>query len=326
MHIGGYVDYGNQPSCQLAHLFNYAGKPWLSQYWVRQVNENAYGDVGYNTGLGVGDEDQGQMGGVSALMSMGLFSIRGCCDKDPVYEITAPVFDTVTIHLDPDHYPGDEFVIRATNNSAANCYIQSAKLDGDPLPRCWFFHRDYADGGTLELVLGPEPSRQWGSAEADRPPSQSPPVPAGTFIPAQLLNIAAEAKVTASSEFPDKRFSLDSAVDETPSGWASAGEQNPWIQLDWANTRKINRIVIRDRENQADHAAGGTLTFSDGSRVVVSGIPNDGTAESVTFPSKTVTWVRFQVSGGTGPNVGLREIEVYRANEPESDAGDNQRE
>jgi len=326
LHIGGYVDYGNQPSCQLAHLFNYAGKPWLSQYWARQVNEKAYGDVGYNTGLGVGDEDQGQMGGVSALMSMGLFSIRGCCGKDPIYEITAPVFDTVTIHLDADHYPGDKFTIRTTNNSAANCYIQSAKLDGAPLYKCWFFHRNYADGGTLELVLGPEPNRQWGSAEADRPPSESSPAPASTFVPVQLLNIAAEAKATASSEFPDKRFSVASAVDETPSGWASAGEQNPWIQLDWTNRRKINRIVIRDRENKADHAAGGTLTFSDGSSVVVSGIPNDGSAKSVSFPSKSVTWVRFQVAGGTGPNVGLQEIEVHRAKEPESDAGDDQRE
>ena len=91
---------------ELAHLFNYAGKPWLSQYWVRQVSEIAYGDVSHAMGLGVGDEDQGQMGDVSALMSVGLFSIRGGCDKDPIYEITAPVFDQVTVHLHPKHYEG----------------------------------------------------------------------------------------------------------------------------------------------------------------------------------------------------------------------------
>lgn len=49
----------------------------------------------------------------------------------------------------------------------------------------------------------------------------------------------------------------------------------------------------------------------------------DDAAKSVTFTNRTVTWVRFQVAGETGPNVGLREIEVYLAKEPASDAGGN---
>ena len=63
-------------------------------------------------------------------MSMGLFSTRGGCDKDPIYEITAPVFDTVTINLASEYYTGKKFVIKTKNNSAENCYIQSAKLEG----------------------------------------------------------------------------------------------------------------------------------------------------------------------------------------------------
>ena len=161
-YSGGHVSYANQPGCSNAHVFNYAGKPWLSQYWVRRVNEQAYGGITPDKGYGGHDEDQGQMGGVSALMSMGLFSIRGTSSVDPVYEITSPVFDEITIRLDPDYYEGKNFVIKTHHNTVENCYIQKAELNGKPLDRFWFGHDDYARGGRLELWLGPEPNKQWG--------------------------------------------------------------------------------------------------------------------------------------------------------------------
>ena len=159
---GGYVSYANQPGCSNAHVFNHAGKPWLSQYWVRRVNEQAYGGVTPDTGYGGHDEDQGQMGGVSALMSIGLFSLRGTTSEDPVYEITSPVFDEIVISLDTDYYPGSRFTIRTYDNSAKNFYIQKAKLNGRPLDKCWFHHKDFARGGLLELWLGPAPNHGWG--------------------------------------------------------------------------------------------------------------------------------------------------------------------
>lgn len=159
---GGYVSYANQPGCSNAHVFNYAGKPWLSQYWVRQVNEKAYGGVTPDKGYGGHDEDQGQMGGVSALMSMGLFSLKGTTAINPVYEITSPVFDEVIIKLDPNYYSGKTFTIKTNNNSAENCYIQKAELNGEPLTQFWFKHEDFAKGGILELWLGAEPNKNWG--------------------------------------------------------------------------------------------------------------------------------------------------------------------
>jgi predicted alpha-1,2-mannosidase len=171
-HGHGYVSYANQPGCGAAHLFNYAGQPWLSQYWVRQVNEHTYGGTTPYSGYGAHDEDQGQMGAVSALMSIGLFQERGGCDLNPIYEITAPVFDAVTIHLDPKFYSGKTFRIVTTNNTPENVYIQSAKLNGKPLENCWFYHRDFAKGGLLELDLGPEPNKAWGVKTL--PPSVTP--------------------------------------------------------------------------------------------------------------------------------------------------------
>ena len=158
----GKVSYANQPGCSNAHVFNYAGHPWLSQYWVRRVSQQAYGGTNPNTGYGGHDEDQGQMGGVSALMKLGLFSLRGTCSKDPVYEITTPEFDEVTITLDPRYYHGKEFRILAHHQSPENIYIQRVALNGKPLERFWFRHEDFAKGGQLDLWLGPEPNRDWG--------------------------------------------------------------------------------------------------------------------------------------------------------------------
>jgi len=158
----GYVSYANQPGCSNAHVFNYAGKPWLSQYWVRRVNEQAYGAITPDKGYGGHDEDQGQMGGVSALMSMGLFSLRGTASSTPVYDITSPVFEEITFHLDTSYYSGNKFTIKTYNNSSDNYYIQKAALNGQPLNSFWFKHSDFAKGGILELWLGKEPNKNWG--------------------------------------------------------------------------------------------------------------------------------------------------------------------
>lgn len=162
-YTDGYVSYANQPGCSNAHVFSYAGKPWLTQYWVRRVKEQAYGGTTPDLGYGGHDEDQGQMGGVSALMAIGLFNIMGNESTDPVYEITSPIFDTITIQLDNRYYKGEKFVIKTYNNSAENCYIQSAKLNGQPQNNFWFIHRDFAAGGELELWLGPKPNKDWGT-------------------------------------------------------------------------------------------------------------------------------------------------------------------
>ncbi|GHT38414.1 hypothetical protein AGMMS49965_01690 [Bacteroidia bacterium] len=159
---GGYVSYANQPGCSNAHVFNYAGKPWLSQYWVRKVNEQAYGAITPDAGYGGHDEDQGQMGGVSALMSLGLFSLQGTCSQNPVYDITSPVFDEITIQLNPDYCKGKQFKIKVYNNSDKNCYIQRVTLNGKEHNGFQITHDDYSAGGTLEIWLSPEPNKNWG--------------------------------------------------------------------------------------------------------------------------------------------------------------------
>ncbi|MHA4816846.1 glycoside hydrolase domain-containing protein [Streptomyces aculeolatus] len=172
----GHVSYGNQPGLQVAHLFNYVGHPWLTQYWVRQVKEKTYGATSTTDGYGHFDEDQGQMGSMSALMAMGLFEVTGASLSRPVYDITSPVFDAVTIQLHPDYYRGRTFRIVTHDNSAEHMYIQRAALNGRRQDNAWFHHDRLAAGGTLELWMGPEPNKDWGVAEL--PPSRSPEAPA----------------------------------------------------------------------------------------------------------------------------------------------------
>ncbi|MDR1592933.1 MAG: GH92 family glycosyl hydrolase [Prevotellaceae bacterium] len=160
---GGYVSYANQPGCSNAHVFSHAGKPWLTQYWVRKVKQQAYGAVTPDKGYGGHDEDQGQMGGVSALMAIGLFNVQGTNNRKPMYDITSPIFDEITIRLHPDYYSGGTFKIRTYDNSKTNCYIQKAMLNGKPQDSFQFSHEDFISGGILEIWLGPKPNVNWGS-------------------------------------------------------------------------------------------------------------------------------------------------------------------
>ncbi len=167
-----YINYGNQPSMEVAFIFNYAGAPWLTQYWSREVVNRIYSDLtpekGYN-----GDEDQGLMGSLAVLMKIGLFDLQGGAALNPVYEIGSPLFNEVVIHLDPHFYPGKTFTITARDNSDGNRFIQNAELNGKPLEKCWFIHDDIVSGGRLILQMGAVPDKNWGSAPGDAPPSMS---------------------------------------------------------------------------------------------------------------------------------------------------------
>ena len=153
-HGGAWVDYDNQPSTAMAHLFNFAGAPWLSQKWVRAVKAQTFGDVtplgGYN-----GDEDQGQMGALGVLMAIGLFDVEGGAARKPTYQITSPVFSRVTIRLNRHYFPGRTFTITAHSHPAGNVYIQSAKLNGRPLNNFWFPHSSFVEGGRLDIRARP---------------------------------------------------------------------------------------------------------------------------------------------------------------------------
>ncbi|SDD72227.1 GH92 family glycosyl hydrolase [Niabella drilacis] len=159
-HGWAWVDYDNQPGCHMAHLFSHAGAPWKTQYWVRQVKELTFGDTTVSAGYR-GDEDQGQMGALSALMALGLFDVQGLADVGPSLEITSPVFSKIVFHL-----PNNKtFQIRTRVPAAGvdDTYIQSVLLNGKLWNRFEFPFSRFANGGTMNIALGPEPNKAWGT-------------------------------------------------------------------------------------------------------------------------------------------------------------------
>ncbi|MFB6722599.1 AbfB domain-containing protein [Kribbella sp. NPDC056345] len=119
-------------------------------------------------------------------------------------------------------------------------------------------------------------------------------------------DVAREGTITASTGSPYK------AIDSRPSSEWSSTETNPWIRIDWVNTHQLDRIVLNDRGDLGSNITGGTLTFSDGTSLPVTGIPADGSAKVVSFPAKSVTWAKFTATG-SGSNVGLSQLRALSA-------------
>ena len=154
------VFHGNEPCMQMAWLFNWAGKPWLTQKWVREILNRYYGYTPNDFYLG--DEDQGQMSSWFVMAALGLFEMDGGCRVHPVYELSAPLYPEITVHLSSLYgSAGKTFVIEAPKASIANCYIQSAMFNGQPLNRWWISWQEVSRGGKLVLDLGPTPNEQW---------------------------------------------------------------------------------------------------------------------------------------------------------------------
>nr|WP_314898075.1 GH92 family glycosyl hydrolase [uncultured Flavobacterium sp.] len=149
--IGQYA-HGNEPSHHIAYMFNRAGKPWRTQYWVRHIL-----DTQYNTtpnGLS-GNEDCGQMSAWYVFSSMGLYPMNPASGE---YEIGSPIFEKATINLQD----GKTFVIEAENVSDKNFYIQSATLNGVAFDKTAITHQQIVQGGILHFVMGSEPNKNWG--------------------------------------------------------------------------------------------------------------------------------------------------------------------
>jgi predicted alpha-1,2-mannosidase len=162
--IGQYVQ-GNQPDQQAAYLYAWSGQPWKTQALTRQILAQMYGSDA--TGYGFpGMDDQGSTSSWYVLSAMGFYPVD---PSTPDYIIGSPIFDDVRLRLGN----GKVFEIVAKNNSEKNKYIQSATLNGKPWTKPWFSHADIVNGATLVLTMGPEPSKTWGAAPQDAPPSMT---------------------------------------------------------------------------------------------------------------------------------------------------------
>ena len=158
---GRHYWHGNEPNHQIPYLYPYAGVPWKTQQRVRQIIRAEYSA---EPGGLSGNEDAGQMSAWLAFSMMGFYPV---CPGMPYYVLGSPWFNEMTISL-----PGNKkFTLRATNQSAENAYIQSAKLNGQPFTRTYLRHEEITAGGELTVEMGPQPNFTWGTGADDAPPS-----------------------------------------------------------------------------------------------------------------------------------------------------------
>ncbi|MBS9525634.1 GH92 family glycosyl hydrolase [Litoribacter alkaliphilus] len=156
--IRNIYNHGNQPSLHISWLFNFSGKPWLTQKWTRAICDEFYGTEGIH-GYGYGqDEDQGQLGAWYVMTSLGLFDVKGLTDARPIIQFGSPLFDKATIQLGNDR----DLVLETVNNSADNVYIQSVEFNGKVLDNCWLYRDELMAGGKLIFTMSNEPNEQWG--------------------------------------------------------------------------------------------------------------------------------------------------------------------
>ena len=153
-------NHGNQPNLHISWLFNFSGKPYLSQKWVRAILDEFYGLEGIH-GYGYGqDEDQGQLGAWYVMSALGLFDVKGLTEIDPKFQIGAPLFDKVTVRLNKDYYPGEKFVIEAKKQAVGDCYLQDISLNNRPQDTVQLPFSEVVKGGKLVLGLGASPNKE----------------------------------------------------------------------------------------------------------------------------------------------------------------------
>ena len=162
MNFGQYA-HGNQPIQHMIYLYGYAGEPWKTQRWVREVMDRLYTPAadGY-----CGDEDNGQTSAWYVWSALGFYPV---CPGGGEYVLGAPLFKRITVTLEN----GKRLVINAPENSAENRYIHSMKLNGKTYTKNFLLSDVLKQGAKIDLEMASEPNPKRGTTSADVPYSFS---------------------------------------------------------------------------------------------------------------------------------------------------------
>ena len=162
VNMGQYV-HGNQPMQHVAYLYNFAGAPWKSQYWVREIMDRLYDSTpaGY-----CGDDDTGQTSAWYIFSALGFYPVTPGTDQ---YIIGSPLFKKAVLQLSN----GKRVVINAKNNSSANRYISDLRLNGKTYTKNWISHGDLMNGAHIDFSMSSVANKSRGIKTEDEPASFS---------------------------------------------------------------------------------------------------------------------------------------------------------
>lgn len=160
--IGNYV-HGNEPSHHIPYLYAWTSQPWKTQERVRWIMNRMY--VNSIDGL-CGNDDCGQMSAWYIFTAMGFYPV---CPGSGEYVLGAPYLPRIRLALEN----GVSFEIRAPRVSDRNRYVQSVRLNGQPLEKTYITHEQIMAGGVLEFDMGPRPNKRLGTAPGAKPYSMT---------------------------------------------------------------------------------------------------------------------------------------------------------
>ncbi|HWC96089.1 MAG TPA: GH92 family glycosyl hydrolase [Candidatus Sulfopaludibacter sp.] len=158
-----HAELDNEPSIAAPWLYDFAGKPYLTQQIIREVLNGLW----TNEPKGIpGNDDLGAMSSWYVWSALGLYpEIPGRAEL----VIGSPLFPAATIRR-----PGASITIQAPEAATDVFYVQSLKVNGKASSRPWLPESFIGKGGRLEFTLGKEPDKTWGASVSDAPPSFQP--------------------------------------------------------------------------------------------------------------------------------------------------------
>ena len=146
-NMGNYA-HGNQPAQHMIYLYDWAGQPWKTQKWVREVMDRLYSadPDGY-----CGDEDNGQTSAWYVFSALGFYPV---CPASDEYAVGTPLFKNAVIHLEN----GMTLEINAKGNDAHTPYVSDFRVDGRNAQSWFLSHEEIADGAVVDFYMSEEPS------------------------------------------------------------------------------------------------------------------------------------------------------------------------
>ncbi len=143
--------YDNETVLHLPYLFNAAGRPALTQQWLRNIMLNRFSAT---PGGLPGNDDLGAMSSAYIFNAIGFFPVS---PGNPNYAIGAPLFESVTLHLANKK----DLMIYAQKQSSSNKYIQSLAVNKQSYNQLDIPHGLLAKGGRLDFVMSPIATQTW---------------------------------------------------------------------------------------------------------------------------------------------------------------------
>ena len=158
--IGAYW-HGNEPCHHVIYLYNYLGRPWECQRWVRRVSDSFYGN---EPGSLSGNDDCGQMSAWYLFNTMGFYPTA---PSSNIYNIGSPTVEGVEVRLSN----GGTIRMTTENWSPENVYVRKLYVDGREWDKSYLTYAEIRDGVHLHFVMSSRPNRRRAVSADALPPS-----------------------------------------------------------------------------------------------------------------------------------------------------------